>query len=262
MKLHKAFSSLNAFPQLKNRKKLYDTIKKNDKKRFFLTINTADDVNFAEDINDKIEKKLTTRRMNNLKLIKKSNNNDIYSPNWTRNKKIFRNLKRNLNLDTNNICFNTYQKNNYKEVFKTQSKNIFNSYITAQNYKYIYLLKNKFLKLDTNTEKLLSNSKQLCFNNYISSLLQNERNKISTNEKEYQNSLDKENILLNKDIKKFGIYQVNQNLKFQNSEGTVQKYIKTNNMIYEAVKQTQLEYHSILNKIHQMIKEIVKLRNC
>ena len=259
MKLHKAFSSLNAFPQLKNRKKLYDTIKKNDKKRFFLTINTADDVNFAEDINDKIEKKLTTRRMNNLKLIKKSNNNDIYSPNWTRNKKIFRNLKRNLNLDTNNICFNTYQKNNYKEVFKTQSKNIFNSYITAQNYKYIYLLKNKFLKLDTNTEKLLSNSKQLCFNNYISSLLQNERNKISTNEKEYQNSLDKENILLNKDIKKFGIYQVNQNLKFQNSEGTVQKYIKTNNMIYEAVKQTQLEYHSILNKIHQMIKEIVKL---
>ena len=67
-------------------------------------------------------------------------------------------------------------------------------------------------------------------------------NKIITNEKEYQNSLNKENTILNKDIKKFGIYQVNQNLKFQNSEGTVQKYIKANSILFEAMKQAQLEY--------------------
>ena len=254
MKLHKAFSSLNSFPKINSRKKLNDKIKKIEERNFFLTINTADDVNFAKDINDKIEKKLMTKRMNNLKLIKKSNHNDIYSPNWTRNKNILRNLKKNLNLETNNFFFNTYDRKDYKEVFKTESRNIFNSYLTAHNYKYVYLLKNKFLKLNTNADKLLSNSKQLGFDNYISNLLKNERNKISTNEREYQNSLNKENTILNKDIKKFGIYQVNQNLKFQNSEGTVQKYIKANSILFEAMKQAQLEYHATYNKIQNYIK--------
>ena len=259
MKLHKAFSSLNSFPKINSRKKLNDKIKKIEERNFFLTINTADDVNFAKDINDKIEKKLMTKRMNNLKLIKKSNHNDIYSPNWTRNKNILRNLKKNLNLETNNFFFNTYDRKDYKEVFKTESRNIFNSYLTAHNYKYVYLLKNKFLKLNTNADKLLSNSKQLGLDNYISNLLKNERTKISTNEKEYQNSLIKENTILNKDIKKFGIYQVNQNLKFQNSEGTVQKYIKANSILFEAMKQAQLEYHATYNKIQNYIKEIVRL---
>ena len=198
MKLHKAFSSLNSFPKINSRKKLNDKIKKIEERNFFLTINTADDVNFAKDINDKIERKLMTKRMNNLKLIKKSNHNDIYSPNWTRNKNILRNLKKNLNLETNNFFFNTYDRKDYKEVFKTESRNIFNSYLTAHNYKYVYLLKNKFLKLNTNADKLLSNSKQLGLDNYISNLLKNERNKIITNEKEYQNSLNKENTILNK----------------------------------------------------------------
>ena len=71
-------------------------------------------------------------------------------------------------------------------------------------------LKTKYFKLNINADKLLSNSKKLCFDNYISNLLQHERNKINTNEKEYQTSLNKEEVILNDDIKKFEVFQINQ----------------------------------------------------
>ena len=48
-------------------------------------------------------------------------------------------------------------------------------------------------------------------------------------------------------------------MKFQNSEGTVQKYIKANSILFEAMKQAQLEYHATYNKIQNYIKEIVRL---
>ena len=259
MKLHKAFSSLITFPKIKENKKINYNIKNIREKDHLLTLNVTDDVNFAREASNKLEKRLILSKINNLRLLKRGNNNDIYSPNWTSNKKIFRNIKNNLNIDINNIYFNTLDKNTYKQVFKTQTKNIFNSYLTAKNYKYMNQLKSKFLKSNTNTEKLVSNSKHLCFNNYISNLLQNERNKINTNEKEYQKSLNNEKVVLNGDIKKFEVFQVNQNLLFQKSEGEVQKYIKANSIIYEAVKTNVFEYHTILNKIQEIIKEIVNL---
>jgi len=259
MKLHKAFSSLITFPKIKENKKIYHNNKNIGSKDCFLTLNFTDDVNFAIGASNKLERKLILGKINNLRLLKRGNNNDIYTPNWTSNKKIFRNIKNNLNIETNDICFNTLDKNIYKQVFKTQTKNIFNSYLTAKNYKYMNQLKSKFLKLNTNTEKLVSNSKHLCFNNYISNLLQHERNKINTNEKEYQKSLSKEKVILNSDIKKFEGFQVNQNLLFQKSDGEVQKYIKANSIIYEAVKTNVFEYHTILNKIQEIIREIVNL---
>ena len=257
MQLHKAFSSIIDFPKIKQKKKLFNIFR--NEKDFFLTMNTTDDQNFAIDMNNKIEKQVNFRKMLNLRLMNRNNNNDVYSPNWISNKNILRNYKKNLKIDTNELCLNTFDKKSYKNIFRNQSKTIFNSYVTAKNYKFMNELKSKYLKLNINTEKLLTNSKQLCFDNYISNLLQHERNKIKTNEKECNDSLKKEKHSLKKDIKKFEDFQVNQNLKFQKAEREVQKFMKENNLIYETVKMNIHENHINLNKIQQIIKDIVKL---
>ena len=64
---------------------------------------------------------------------------------------------------------------------------------------------------------------------------------------------------MNKDIKKFEVFQVNQDLKFQKGEAEVQKYIKGNAIIYNVVKVNALEYHTIIYKIQQLIREIMIL---
>ena len=259
MKLKKTFSSLITFPKIINGQNYYNKNKNILQKDLFLTLNTSDDENFARGIHDKLEKKLIMNKKNHLKLWEKGKNNDIYNSNWKSNKNILRNKGGKLNLNENNLLLSTFDKNNHKEVFKTQSKNIFNIYLTTHNYKYMNKLKSKYPKLSINTEKMSVNSKELGFHNYISNLLQHERNKIIKDEKEYNESLIKENLLLNKDIRKFEVFQVNQNVKFQNSDKEVQKFRRANALIYEAVKMTIHEYHTTLNKIQQIIKEIIKL---
>ena len=257
MQLHKAFSSIINCPKMEQRKNLYNTFKQ--EKEFFETMYTPDDVNFAKDINKKIERQIIARKMNNLRLLKRKNKNDIYSPNWMSNKNILRKHKQELNIKTNEIDIKIFDRNNYKNIFRNQSRNVFNSYVTARNYKHMSQLKSKYLKLAITTEKLLSNSKKLNFDNYISDLLKKERNKISIKETEFQKSLNKENHTLDKDIKKFEIFQVNQNVKFQKTENETQKFHKNNNLIFEAVKMNMQEHHAILNRIMREIKDIVRL---
>ena len=260
MKLHKAFSSIISFPEIKGKKETYNLFKNNvSKKDLFLTMNTPDDVDFARDITKKMEKQFLKTKIKNLKSLSRKQNKDIYSLNWISNKKIMRNKKHNLKLGETDECFNSFDYYKYNDVFKKQTKNIFNTYLTAKNYKFVNNLKRKFLKLNTNPEKILSNSKQLCFNGYISDLLQHERTKIDINEKEYQKAIKKEKSTLNKDIKKFEVFQVNQDLKFQKGEAEVQKYIKGNAIIYNIVKVNALEYHTIIYKIQQLIREIMIL---
>ena len=262
MKLHKAHSSVMAFPILTKGTKIYNKHNNNNnfKKDIFLTIKT-DDINFVNGINNTIEKKINALRMNKLGILEKSGNNDKYKINWTSNKNIFKNIRTSLYSETNKLSINTVDQENYKNIFRKQTENIFNTYLTAKNYKIRSQLKTKFLKLNINTDKLLFNSKQLCFNNYINDLLINERNNINKNEEEYSNALKKENKILNKDIKKFDMYKVNQNLNYQKSELNVQKYIKDNAILYESVKMNIHEYHSNLNRIQQSIKTILKLRD-
>ena len=219
MQLHKAFSSLINYPKIKRREKIYNAFK--DEKDFFNTINTPDDIFFAKDINDKIEKKILLRKMNNLKLLKRKNKNDIYSPNWTSNKNILRNHKKDLNIKPNDIDI-IYNRNDYKNIFRNQTRNIFNSYITARNYKNMSNLKSKYLKLTINTER-------------------------------------KENHILNKDIKKFEVFQVNQDFKFQKSDNEIQKIVKNTALVYETLKMNIHYRHKILNKIQRIIKEILRL---
>ena len=257
MQLHKAFSSMINCPKIEQRKNLYNTFKQ--EKEFFETMYTPDDVYFAKDINKKIERQIIARKMNNLRLLKRKNKNDIYSPNWMSNKNILRKHKQELNIKTNEIDIKIFDRNNYKNIFRNQSRNVFNSYVTARNYKRMSQLKSKYLKLAITTEKLLSNSKKLNFDNYISDLLKKERNKISIKETEFQKSLNKENHTLDKDIKKFEIFQVNQNVKFKKTENETQKFHKNNNLIFEAVKMNMQEHHAILNRIMREIKDIVRL---
>ena len=96
MQLHKAFSSIINCPKIEQRKNFYNTFKK--EKEFFETMYTPDDVNFAKDINKKIERQINARKMNNLRLLKRKNKNDIYSPNWMSNKNILRKHKQELNI--------------------------------------------------------------------------------------------------------------------------------------------------------------------
>ena len=253
MQLHKAFSSLINYPKIK---RIYNAFK--DEKDFFNTINTPDDIFFAKDINDKIEKKILLRKMHNLKLLKRKNKNDIYSPNWTSNKNILRNHKKDLNIKPNDIDI-IYNRNDYKNIFRNQTRNIFNSYITARNYKNMSNLKSKYLKLTINTERLTSNSKKLNFDNYMTDLLQKERKKINIKTKEFQKSLTKENHILNKDIKKFEVFQVNQDFKYQKSDNEIQKIVKNTALVYETLKMNIHYRHKILNKIQRIIKEILRL---
>lgn len=154
MKLHKAFSSLITFPKINNKNKRDNIRNKKIKKDIFLTLNIPDDVNFARNIKNKFEKKLLTSKMHNMKLWKKGSNN-IYSRNWTSNKNLFRKIEKNINAKKNGLYINTIDQNNYREIFKTESKNIFNNYLTARNYEFVNQLKSKYLKLNTNIPKLL-----------------------------------------------------------------------------------------------------------
>ena len=75
--------------------------------------------------------------MHDLKLLKRKNKNDIYSPNWTSNKNILRNHKKDLNIKPNDIDI-IYNRNDYKNIFRNQTRNIFNQFkfnIISMNYK-------------------------------------------------------------------------------------------------------------------------------
>ena len=70
--------SLITFPKIKENKKIYYNNKNIGSKDCFLTLNYTDDVNFAIVASNKLERKLILGKINNLRLLKRGNNNDIY----------------------------------------------------------------------------------------------------------------------------------------------------------------------------------------
>ena len=261
--LKKAHSSIMRFPKIPSKKKLnniYNSTNYNfPKKETFLTINT-DDIGFAKLQNNLIDKKINNIIQSGIQVWKKEINNNIYSPSWTSNKKIIKNIKTNALMEKGDN-FNSIKLDNHKKYFKKETENIFNTYSTAKNYKFKNELKKKYAKLDTNTDNLIYNTKKLCFNNYMLDLLKNERNKINIKELGYKDSLKKEDFILSKDIKNFENYKSQENIKLKNLENELMRKINENGAIFELVKQYSHEHRVILDEIKRQLKNIIKYKN-
>ena len=264
--LKKAFSSIIKYPKIANKKRLIDSVYNStnyniQKRESFLTIIT-DDIGFATIQNNKIDKKINAIKQIGVKPweIPLNNNNNFYSPQWTCNKKIIKNIKNNVLVKGKNN-FYTLNIDNHRKFFKKETESIFSSYSTAKNYKFKNELKKKYAPLDAKTENLLFNTRKLCFNNIMLDLLQKESLKINLKEIGYKDALQKEDIILNKDMKNFENFKEQENLKLKNLENELFRKISENGAIFELVKKYSHEHKMILDLIKRYLKNIIKLRN-
>ena len=262
--LKKAFSSIIRFPKISAQKNNISRININtshykiSKKDTFLTM-TTDDMGFAKLLNHKIDCKINAIKQLGVKPWEKSVNNNIYIPYWTSNKKIMRNLKKNLNIEADS--FNSLDINTHKKFFRGKTESIFNCYYTAKNYKFKNELKKKYTPLNTNTESIISNTKNLCFNNFMLDILENERKKINSKEIGYMDALKNEDILLNKDIENFENYKERKKMKLKNLENELLKKINENGVIFELMKQKSHDQRALLDEIKKTIKNIIRFKN-
>ena len=260
--LKKAFSSVIRFPKIHSKKKLNNiynsTIYNISKKEPFLTL-TTDDIGFATIQNNKIDHKIENIKQFGMKPWEKLANNNIYSPDWTCNKKLIKDLKKSISIETKDK-YDIKNIKNHKKFYRKNTEDIFYTYSTAKNYKFKTELRKKY-PIDLTINSIISNTKNLCFNNYMIDLLKNERQKINNNEIEYRNALNKENYILYKDIKSFDNYKSQEKMKIKNLEKELFNKINVNSGIFEIIKQKSHEHRIIMDEIKRIIKNILLFKN-
>ena len=261
--LKKAFSSLVVLPKISSNSSLLNisNIKSGNlneaKKETFLTI-TTDDIGFAMDQNNIIEKKILNIKKIGSKPWETSTDNDIYNPYWTRNRNIISQIKNNINSDGNKFNLSTIKSR--KKYFRQKTQNIFISYSTAKNYKFKNELKMKYSQLNTNPAGLISNIKKICYNNFVLDLIKEERSKINTKEIGYQKALNYEEKILRNDIKSFDEYKSQEKEKLKKLELELLKKISENSSLFEVIKLKLHEHRVTLAEIRKYLKSIIKLK--
>jgi hypothetical protein len=261
--LKKAFSSLVILPKISSNSNLMNisNIKSGSlnetKKETFLTI-TTDDIGFAIDQNNIIEKKILNIKKLGSKPWETSTDNDIYNPYWTRNRNIIRKIKDTIRSDGNKFNISTIKS--HKKYFRQKTKNIFISYSTAKNYQFKNELKMKYSQLDVNPAGLISNIKKICYNNFLLDLLKEERSKINTKEIGYQKSLKYEEKILRNDIKSFEEYKSQEKEKLKKLELELLKKISENSSLFEVIKLKLHEHRVTLAEIRKYLKSIIRLK--
>jgi len=261
--LKKAFSSLVVLPKISSNSSLLNisNIKSGNlneaKKETFLTI-TTDDIGFAMDQNNIIEKKILNIKKIGSKPWETSTDNDIYNPYWTRNRNIISQIKNNINSDGNKFNLSTIKS--HKKYFRQKTQNIFISYSTAKNYKFKNELKMKYSQLNTNPAGLISNIKKICYNNFVLDLIKEERSKINTKEIGYQKALNYEEKILRNDIKSFDEYKSQEKEKLKKLELELLKKISENSSLFEVIKLKLHEHRVSLAEIRKYLKSIIKLK--
>ena len=261
--LKKAFSSLVVLPKISSNSSLLNisNIKSGNlnegKKETFLTI-TTDDIGFAMDQNNIIEKKILNIKKIGSKPWETSTDNDIYNPYWTRNRNIISQIKNNINSDGNKFNLSTIKS--HKKYFRQKTQNIFISYSTAKNYKFKNELKMKYSQLNTNPAGLISNIKKICYNNFVLDLIKEERSKINTKEIGYQKALNYEEKILRNDIKSFDEYKSQEKEKLKKLELELLKKISENSSLFEVIKLKLHEHRVTLAEIRKYLKSIIKLK--
>ena len=261
--LKKAFSSLVVLPKISSNSSLLNisNIKSGNlneaKKETFLTI-TTDDIGFAMDQNNIIEKKILNIKKFGSKPWETSTDNDIYNPYWTRNRNIISQIKNNINSDGNKFNLSTIKS--HKKYFRQKTQNIFISYSTAKNYKFKNELKMKYSQLNTNPAGLISNIKKICYNNFVLDLIKEERSKINTKEIGYQKALNYEEKILRNDIKSFDEYKSQEKEKLKKLELELLKKISENSSLFEVIKLKLHEHRVTLAEIRKYLKSIIKLK--
>ena len=257
--LKKAFSSLVVLPKISNSNLMnISNIKSGNlnksKKETFLTI-TTDDIGFAMDQNNIIEKKILNIKKLGSKPWETSTDNDIYNPYWTRNRNIIRQIKDTIKSDGNK--FNVSTIKSYKKYFRQKTQNIFINYSTAKNYKFKDELKMKYSQLNINPDGLISNIKKICYNNFVLDLIKEERSKISTKELGYQKALNYEEKILRNDIKSFEEYKSQEKEKLKKLELELLKKISENSSLFEVIKLKLNEHRMTLAEIRKYLKSKV-----
>ena len=260
--LKKAFSSLVVLPKISNSNLMnISNIKSGNlnksKKETFLTI-TTDDIGFAMDQNNIIEKKILNIKKLGSKPWETSTDNDIYNPYWTRNRNIIRQIKDTIKSDGNK--FNVSTIKSYKKYFRQKTQNIFINYSTAKNYKFKDELKMKYSQLNINPADLISNIKKICYNNFVLDLIKEERSKINTKEIGYQKALNYEEKILRNDIKSFEEYKSQEKEKLKKLELELLKKISENSSLFEVIKLKLNEHRMTLAEIRKYLKSIIKLK--
>ena len=107
---------------------------------------------------------------------------------------------------------------------------------------------------------MISNTKNLCFNNYVIDLLKNERVNIHSKEIGYKKALEKEENILNNDIKNFDNYKSQEKVKLKNMEKNLQNRININLSIFEIIRQKSHEHRIIMDEIKKILNNIIKFK--
>ena len=227
------------FPELKTRQ------------NFLIT--QPDDKGFAQEQVDKIIQGIYIRSQMRLKPWEKDSFNNIYKSSGKSNHQILQDIKDKIN-KSKTINTDKYSKNNYYK--DHELKTISNSQEIVRQIKSNIYIRKKFSQPSSNIKTYTIQTKQICQNNMLSELVKLERNKMRKKINEYEKSLKKEIINLNKDILNFEQYATNEMFKKSQQNKYINKIENFKKNLNEDIKNVNQEYHFLKAEIIRTLKKI------
>ena len=223
-----------------------------------------DDIIFAEDQLEKLDKDLFIKKFRKLKPWQKACKNNIYSPSGKSNHTILKelNLKKNSN-NKKNICLTP--KNGIDPFFLGTSNiseisHINNSLFLSKRLKSNSEVNQKLKIPRLNIKSYIDNTKEIFKDNFLSRIINSERNEMNREIIEYKNSLKKEELNLSQDIQLFENFKKNKKSQINKDEEFLAKLTKYNKMLNDELKRTSQEYGKIKDEIIKEIEIILQLK--
>lgn len=215
----------------------------------FLTSST-DDISFAAKQIQKINKKIFLQEYYNKKPWNKDSNNNIFLENGKSNFMLLHEIKKKLlhKQSLKDINWHSQRYFNEKQFNKVlDASHIVKQHETRKETVEPYI--------DIHTYK--QQSKQICINNMLISILNNERNKIQQKQQAISNALVQSHNDLDKDISMFDTFKSDMRKQMKQNEINLSKVSLHNKQLLEMKKKCMQDHRLILDEIEKTIRQII-----
>ena len=215
----------------------------------FLTSST-DDISFAAKQIQKINKKIFLQEYYSKKPWNKDSNNNIFLENGKSNFMLLHEIKKKLlhKQSLKDINWHSQRYFNEKQFNKVlDASHIVKQHETRKETVEPYI--------DIHTYK--QQSKQICINNMLISILNDERNKIQQKQQAISNALVQSHNDLDNDISMFDTFKSDMRKQMKQNEINLSKVSLHNKQLMELKKKCMQDHRLILDEIEKTIRQII-----
>lgn len=218
----------------------------------FLTSST-DDVSFAQNQINKITRSNDLREYYKLKPWEKSMVS-VFKEEGKSNFMLLSDIRKKISIENKSV--KDINWSNQKYFTQEQLDKFFDASQIMRRVNNKKQCKEPFIDLFT----YASQSKEICVRNMLIDLMNEERRKISRNQKEISNALQQSICELNNDIVLFDNFKEEMKKKAKETELVLNKVIQSNKKLIEKKKKHTQEHRLILDEIEKMIRQIINMK--